>query len=247
MKGRPERIVFLTDTHVPYNINLIPVFKFVEDFHPDTIILGGDIHDFEAVSHWVADQSRHLGGKTVKRCFKQMRKVVLDPLKAAAPRARMVYLEGNHEDWLNKAIAANPNGKGFWEVKNNLDFKHYNMRFFKINVPYEASPHLYYIHGIYTNMYHARSTVQAFGKSVLYGHVHDVQEHTIISPIKVSHVTKGKSVGCLCSRSPSYLKNRPNRWVNGFNFAYVWDSGFFNEFQTNIIEGRFVANDKLYG
>ena len=241
-----QRILFLTDFHVPYNIPLDPIFQFTKDFKPTTLILGGDVHDWTSVSMWIADQSRALDGGTIEQNYEQMKNVVLDPLyRAIGKDCGVVFLTGNHEDWLSQAARLNPNGRGFWELENNL--ADYEMSIRPINVPYRASKNLVYIHGIYTNEYHAKKTVGAYHNSVLYGHTHDRQEYTEVSPIDAHKLYKGASCGCLCTRNPNYLRNKPNRWVNGFNYAYL-DSktGDFNDFFVYIIKNRFWANGHRY-
>jgi len=43
------------------------------------------------------------------------------------------------------------------------------------------------------------------------------------------------------------MKNKPNRWVNGFNYAYVEKkTGLFWDTQVTIVEGKFWANGRKY-
>jgi 3',5'-cyclic AMP phosphodiesterase CpdA len=239
-----DRILFLPDIHTPHNIPLENVWRFTEDFKPTVIILGGDVSDWESVCHWVADQSRILKGGTIKQNYEDLKKIVLDPLRKAAPKAETILLEGNHERWLRMAAEMNPNGEEYWGLRDNLPAY---IKIYKENVPYKASDHLYYIHGLYTNIYHARKTVEAFHKTILYGHVHDVQRYTAVSPIDVDQYYTGASCGCLCNMNPYYMRNRPNRWTNGFNFCYVdKKTGEFSETQVYIIKNRFWANGRRY-
>ena len=242
-----RKLVALFDTHVPYQIPLGGVFKFIKDFKPDTIVLGGDMHDWESVCHWVADQSRALDGGTITENYKELHDILLDPLQKVAPNANKVYLTGNHEVWLQMAASLCPNGRGYWELDRNIDFKKYNMRILPVNVPFQASKHLYLMHGMYVNKYHAEHTVSTFQRSVMYGHTHDVQEFTIVSPLDVKQSHKGKSCGCLCHRNPHYMKNKPNRWVNGFNYVYIDEKdGHFWENQVYIIDNEFIADGHFY-
>jgi hypothetical protein len=242
-----RRILSIFDSHVPYNIPLDTVWEFAEDFKPTEVILGGDMHDFTAVCHWIADQSRNLDGGIIKENYAELHDVILDPLQVAVGKVKKVYLLGNHEDWLVQAAGINPNGRGYWEIDKNIDLRKYNMILQEVNTPYKASDHLYYMHGIYVNKYHAEKTVGAFHRSILYGHTHDVQEYTHVSPLDVEHYYKAASCGCLCSRNPQYLRNKPNRWVNGFNYVYM-DSktGYFNDFQVYIVKNKFWANGRFY-
>ena len=73
--------------------------------------------------------------------------------------------------------------------------------------------------------------------------MHDIQTHTIYSPIDVEEKVVAKSIGCLCELNPSYMRNKPSRWVHAFNTAYVRDDGTFNDYTTVITRGRFIAPD----
>jgi predicted phosphodiesterase len=239
-----ERIVALFDTHVPFNIPLDPVWEFVRDFKPTIVLLGGDVHDWTAVSTWVCDQSRALDGGTINQNYDELRKVVLSNVLTAAPKARVVYLVGNHEDWLRKAAQADPNLRGFIELEKNLPKE---VQIVPLNQAYHVNEHLCYLHGLYTTKYHAFQTVHAVHKTVLYGHTHDVQRYTDISPVDADQFYTGASCGCLCNLNPSYMKNKPNRWVHGFNYCYVdTKTKEFNETQVYIIRGKFRANGRIY-
>jgi predicted phosphodiesterase len=240
-----EKIVALFDTHIPYHIPLGPVFEFIYDFKPNTIILGGDMHDFEPASHWISNQSIELDGKSLLQCYKQLQKCLFEPLFRVIPNnTKVIYLMGNHEDWVRQTVNLNRNGQGYWEVERNLPRR---VTLIPFNTSYTAGPNLVYIHGIYTNENHAKKTVGTFHNSVLYGHTHDRQEYTEVSPIDSKKLYKAASCGCLCQRNPNYLRNRPNRWVNGFSYTYLDNkTGFFNDYFVYIIEGRFYVNGRLY-
>jgi predicted MPP superfamily phosphohydrolase len=245
-EGGKMKIVALFDTHIPFHIKLGGVFRFIHDFKPDVVVLGGDMHDWTAASHWIANQSLSLDGKTIMKSYDELHKYLLLPLKEAMPKGcKVVFLPGNHEDWLSQTIQLSRNGLGYWELENNIDTKNFNMTILPINTPYRVNENLCYIHGIYTNEFHAKKTVQAYHTSVFYGHTHDVQTHLQISPIDIDRFYKGQSCGCLCSLSPSYLKNKPNKWVNGFHFGYV-SGKFFHDVQVIIVNNRFWANNKYY-
>lgn len=239
------KIVGLADIHIPYNINLKPIFRFIFDFKPDVIVLMGDIHDWTPAATWIANQGLSLKIETIRECYEQLHEVVLIPLKQVAPKAQIKYLCGNHEDWLTQAMALNKNGIGYWGLHENIKIK--NIEILPPNVPYRPCSNLVYIHGTYVNEYHAKKTVLAYHTSVLYGHTHDVQSHTVVSPVDVKHFYKGASIGCLCNLNPHYMKNRPNKWVHGFNFCYIDEkTDFFNDVQVYIINGGFWANGKYY-
>lgn len=238
-----RKIVALFDCHVPFNIPLDPVFEFIQDFKPTEVILGGDCHDWTAVCLWVADQSRALDGGTVLQNYADLKSTVLDPLRKVAPKAKTIYLEGNHENWLRKASLINPNGRGYWELENNLPK---DIQIIPVNQAYKVGPNLVLIHGIYHNLYHARKTVEAFHISVIYGHMHTFQSHTLISPVDSSKYYVGQSIGCLSTLNPAFMKNKPNAWMNGFCYIHLNADGSFHHVPVVIVKGKFYANGRRY-
>ena len=238
-----KKIVALFDLHVPYNIILEPVFRFIEDFKPDVVILGGDVGEFGSVSHWIADQSRHLDHGTLVQEYNNINEVALKPLAKVAGKASKIYLTGNHERWVEMATAINPNLRGFAEIERNIK----GWKILPYNVPYKAGPNLVYIHGTYENKYHAHKTAESYiGKSVIYGHVHSMQLHSNVSPVDSKHFYQAQSVGCLCHLNPSFMKNKPNAWVNGFNYTYLNDDGTFHPFSVIIVKNKFWAVGRQY-
>lgn len=237
-----QRILSLFDTHIPFNIPLDPVFEFAKDFKPTIVVLGGDIHEWGAVSTWVSDQSRHFDSGTITMAYEQMHTTVLQPIELVAPKAKKIFLTGNHEDWIRKACDANPNLRGYAELERNIS----GWKIIPVNAPYRVGENLVYIHGTYTNEYHAKKTAVAYHRSVIYGHMHEVQSHTLVSPIDDSIFYKAQSVGCLCHLNPEWKKNKPNSWVNGFNFCYMNEDGTFQDFNVVIVKGKFWAEGRQY-
>jgi hypothetical protein len=241
-----ERILALFDTHIPFNLPLDPVLDFAQDFKPTKVLLGGDLHDWTSVCHWLADQSRHLGGDTIERNYEELHKVLLKPLQRAVGKVRKIFIPGNHENWIEKAVQADPNGMGYWSLDRNIAVDKFNMVILPYNQAWVVNDHLCYIHGLYVNEYHAKKTVMAYHKSVIYGHVHTVQSHVLTSPVDTTKFYKGQAVGCLCSLNPHYAQHRPNAWVNGFNYAYVDDDGSFEDYTVTIVKNKFWALGRRY-
>ncbi len=243
-----ERIISLFDFHVPFHVPLGPVFQFVEDFKPTVVVLGGDLHDWGAVSSWLADQSRALDGGLIEENYAALKRAILEPLhESISTTTKVVYLIGNHEERLAKAAEIHPNGRGYWELEKNIDLKKYNIRLIPAHQAYHVNKNLCYLHGLYTSKYHSFQTVHAVHKSVFYGHTHDVQRYTDISPVDETQFYTGASCGCLCSLNPGFLRGKPNRWVNGFNFACVdTKTEEFSEVQVYIIKNKFWANGRRY-
>lgn len=243
--------VVLPDIHHPYQdgASMHAVFEWLKDYGKELsgIVLLGDQMDLDAVSHWLDGKTRILEGKRVKKAYKEFDQDILAPLEGLLSKKckERVFFIGNHEDWIEQAIDKNPQGEGYWEIDENLHLIERGWKIIELNKTYNLGK-LILCHGLYTNIYHARKMVDTFGHSVLYGHTHDIQEHTKITPVDVSDVHKAKSIGCLCDLNPSYGKHRPNKWAHAFSVIYVLPNGQFNEYTINIVRGKFIWNGKLY-
>jgi predicted phosphodiesterase len=248
--NKVKMAVVLPDIHHPYHDKgcIKAVFKFIKDNAKQIthIILLGDQMDMEAASHWNENNKRVVEGKRIKKEYTMFDGDILSPIEKMLPKAEKVFLIGNHEDWVEQAIDSNPQGEGYWEIENNLHLTKRGWKVIPLNGHYNFGK-LTMCHGLYTNEFHAKKTVLAYGGSVLYGHTHDLQEYTMVRPVSNSEIHKGKSIGCLCNRSQKYGKNRPNKWVHAFSVVYGYECGWFNEYTINIVKGKFVWNGKLYG
>jgi predicted phosphodiesterase len=247
---KPQMALILPDIHYPRHNKrcLKAIFNLLKDVGQEVkyLILLGDQMEFECVSHWMKDKKRPLEGKRLKKDYESFNKEILTPLEKAVHKdAKKVYFIGNHEDWVRQAIDENPQGEGFWEIDINLKLEERGWKIIPLNEIWKLGK-LWLIHGVYYNQYHAAKTVITYGHSIIYGHTHDLQEFTKVTPADVEDVHKGKSIGCLSDINPSYKRGFPNRYVNAFSIVYLYNNGWFNEYTINIMRGGFVWNGKFY-
>ncbi len=239
-----KKILALFDSHIPHHIPLGPVFEFARDFKPDILVLGGDMHDFGSVSHWVSDQSRHLDGGILLENYEELRRILLDPLRSiVGKKCEKIYLEGNHENWIATVTMQMPNLRGYVELRKNIP-KDY--RVVPMNKPYRPNSNLAFIHGTYSNMYHARKTVENYMTSVIYGHLHTFQTFTKVSPVDNKNFYTAMAIGSLCTLNPAYMKNRPSAWINGLAYGWLGDHNTFSIVPVVIVRNSFWAEGKHY-
>ena len=250
------RVVALYDIHFPDHIpQFIPlvVNKFLKDFKPDIVILGGDITDAAAFSPWIEGKINMIRKtQTPKQMFMGLNQYILQPIRrAVGDNCLIVYIKGNHEFRIESAIATDFRGEGYWELENNID-----SGLVDVVVPYISETvanifkvgDLHYIHGhkVRTNLYHAKAMGERYGVSIRYGHFHTSQEYTMERPSHVSKFTIVKCIPCLTHLNPSYMKGVPNSRVLGFNAGYVEKNGMFDDTNCIIHKDGFRFNGVKY-
>jgi len=237
-----KKYLIVPDTHAPYQNNraVAAVCEYGLEYKPNCIIHVGDVGDYKSISHWMKDKRLELEGLTIQDDLDAACDL-LNEIGDIAPDSEKIVLLGNHDKWVYDYVNAHP------ELRRTVSVsKSYEAVGWK-SIPYNELYRigkLYLTHGLYTNKYHAHSTVHALSASCVYGHSHDSQVYTesFLDGEKMA-----MSIGCLCDTNPAYLHNRPKRWVNGFATVDVMPSGqFFIDF-IKIIDGKFCRMGRVYG
>ena len=248
------RLVFLPDIHseaIPINgskwkPNLSPALwaclDFCKEFKPHGTIIGGDFINLDHVGRFSKNKPRLREGRRLKHDY-ALGNELLDIIDKFTQQKK-VFLMGNHDMWLEQYLDEHPQIEGLIEMSQELRLVERGYDVIPENKVYKVG-RARFAHGIYHNMYHARATVQVMGDNIFYGHCHDMQGFTQANydqqPIM------GHSCGCLCDLNPSYLRNKPNRWVNGFGVFYFNKNGSFTPYFPIIINGQFWFAGKKYG
>jgi len=233
------------DFHHPYHSKscLTCLLKVIKDIKPNIFILGGDNMDFNSISLYNIKKPKLVENCRIAKDFKLFDVDILQPLnKVLSSKCKKYFIFGNHEERICRLIEAEPKLEGLIEIENNLDLSGWVVKGYKDVV---KLGHMHFMHGIYWNKYHAHKSVDIYQKNIFYGHVHNPQIYTSISPID-SLPKQGVSVGCMCSLNPEYRKDEPNHWVNQFMVFYLLSDDTFRYDIATIIYGRTVVNGKLY-
>lgn len=246
-KEQIERTVVMSDIHYPKHDPkaLAVAEQIIKDVKPHRIVYLGDAMDMTSISHWLKGKIKTLEGLRLKKDYDGFNGVLDRHTKLAGSQLKeIVYVEGNHEDWVNDAIIEDPSKEGFFDLAINLKFDERGIKFVRLNDTFKLGK-LYLTHGYYTNQHHAFKTVTDTEHSVMYGHIHTNQQYTKVNMIKAdAHM--GISIPCLCRMNPDYAMNRPNNWMQGIGIVYTLPNGNFNHYVVNIIDGKAIWNGKIY-
>lgn len=217
----------------------------------DEIVILGDYADFYSVSSHPKDP------RIASNLMTEVEDVNigLDELDRLFPSARKVFIEGNHEYRLERFLFDRcPALFGVTEVKTlfNLDQRP-KWRF----IPYGpnqlyrvANSHLYARHEPLGSS--AKATAAKALCSLIYGHIHRIEESHIVGLDGTNHVAM--SCGWLGDKRKDevfgYVKGH-HQWQMGFGLAYVEPgSGLFYHQKVHILEAKgklsCCVNGKMY-
>ncbi len=167
---------------------------------------------------------------------------LLDGVMAAAPNARHDYLEGNHEQHVERWIARNhvnikdanallavhgPQAKLFLKSRG---FRYYDSKSFHMGLSVPGSIRFgkcFFTHGV-SHAKHADSThLERFGANVVFGHIH--RAISVVSRTVTSDGHGAWSCGTLAKLQPLYRHTSPTTWTHGYAIQL-----------TNVNTGRFT-------
>jgi len=244
-----RKVLTIADAHHPYidKIAYKLTINVALEYDPDEIILLGDFGDWNGLSS-------HGKNPAITESTLDEIDMILSELcflKTTFPKASITFVEGNHSFRAARYIAENcPEFYGVLSLQKILMLDALNIKY----VPY--TPNQCYKIGK-LNFRHepiggginaAHNTVVKAGASVIYGHLHKIQESQIVT-LDGSYL-RAVSVGCLCDKDlPAfqYVKFH-HQWQLGFAMVTFKDDYWFCQ-NIHIIPGekyRCLANGKIY-
>lgn len=217
-----NKFIALGDIHFPYSNPraLEETLDFISNYHPQYIILLGDIVDCYSLSRFDKDPRRIL---SLQKEF-DLANAFLANLKKISPRSKIIYIEGNHEKRLQKYLDSHPEISSLRSLTIPL-----LLGLDALDIPYVKNFSLcdmYFTHGEIVRKYSGQSARGELDKndvSGCSGHTH-----------RLSHYFKTTThrdlqwveAGCLCSLNPIYLDTKPD-WQNGFIYGSEFDDKLF--------------------
>lgn len=260
-QAQAQRSVVLPDIHHPYHDRQAwaAVLEFLKWFKPHQVILNGDAMNMDSANHWAKSKGnlRQMENKRIAAEYDEFSEDILEKIERAVPGyCRLVYMGGNHEDWIEQVIDKDPRLMGSLEVELRLHLKQRGWEWIppsSSRQSWNVTPSFFRIgkllvmHGMYTNKYHAAKTVGMLSRSVIYGHTHDIQVYTEAHIDDPRSYHTAQSIGCLCKMAPPYMKGKANRWVNAFAVVLSRPSGDYNLYVPVIVKGQFSFGGKTFG
>ena len=218
------KILYKTDEHVPFHdkraVEL--AYKICEDFEPDIVPAGSDGMDHYKISSFDKDPASRVTIEKEIEAWKEVER----GWRSAAPDARHIFIQGNHEDRLRRYM---------WKKASEL----YDLEALKPENLYglkeldiEYSPRGFEVddcifhHGTVVRKYSgytARAEIEKlhYSKHSFTGHTHRMGSHYTTTPNGLVMSVEG---GCLCRTDLEYITN-PN-WQQGITLVWTKPTTF---------------------
>lgn len=222
------------------------VMEFAKDFKPDTWIHGGDMLDCGVISHHNHGKPGATEGLKLLSDAKEGYSTFIEPVEKLVGKGNLVYIIGNHEDWLTDLTDQIPALEGLIDLKTLLKLDKWEV--IQQGGAYSLGK-LTFIHGdtVKGGEHVAKNAVVNYERSIRFGHHHTFQAYTKNSALDFKNAKTGMCIPCLCTKQPKYGEGAPNRWVQGFLYGYVGNNGLYNDNVVIILDGRCVVGGKVYG
>ncbi len=241
MMDRPAVEAFLRDIRI---------------FKPNVIVLGGDIIE---CGGWLA---KHQPIGFVATCDYSYQEDIqaaawfLDELQKAAPDAEIHYLEGNHEDRVERWCVDQTMAHGRDAEFLRKAFSPYSLlRLEERGIPYYRRTEIYgsglprgwiqlgkmfFTHELGANSKNAaRDAVQKTAGNVTFFHTHREDTATIVYP--GIGICKAFNPGCLSQMQPIWKHSDPTSWSQGYAIDFIAKSGNFQRVHVPIWKGESLA------
>jgi predicted phosphodiesterase len=176
----------------------------------------------------------------------------LDSLRAAAPSAKIGYIEGNHErrveTWcITQTLRHSKDSEGLrrlYAPEFRLHLAERGIPYFRECEHYDGQPipgvirrgKCYFFHGFSTARAATDATIEKIAGNCVFGHTHRAQSN-VKRKVGVG-VIGCWNPGCLCQLQPLWRHTDPSEWTHGYAVQLTTSSGEFLHLNIPIIEGR---------
>jgi predicted phosphodiesterase len=242
MSARVSAIAHICDVHVPDHDPALwaSFLAWCRDEKPGEVMIGGDFLELESCS-------QHGGVARPSMLVEDIEagRQALRDLRTANPRARMTYLEGNHETRLRRRVVSDaPELDGALDLPSMLHLDRLHIDWHPYGEVVRRGK-LGFTHGWWTPEHHAAKHLREVGTSIAYGHTHRPQVYT--RGAANGDVRGAFGMPCMRKLDADWLDGKPSGWMQGFGVHYVRPDGRFSPYMVLAVGGAFVWGGKVYG
>jgi len=219
---------------------------------PDEIVIGGDLTDcggFLAQHHtlgYVAETE--YTWEEDNKAANQF----LDKLQAAAPKASIDELEGNHENrverWIiTQTLRNQKDASALCKIlgpEAMLRLKERGIRFYARNETHGncrqpgflRKGKCFFVHEVSSARNAALAAINLVAGNVVFFHTH---RHDAVVGFRPGVGDVGAwNPGCLCQKRPMWQHTKPNDWTHGYGVQLIARSGNFLHINVPIVDGQ---------
>lgn len=253
---KTKTTLILPDIQYPYHDSLMlkKLIQVAKDIQPDAILQIGDGIDFPQVSQWSKGSAGEYA-ETLQKDIDGFRSSVLEPLRQSAPKADILWLEGNHDlrikDFVKKYAA--PLGVlRALEIPSLFGLEDLDINY--VRGPQRVATNVLAIHGHESGGYSASPSawdlkyIKRYGSnhSFVFGHTHQpfIIHRAFGYEGKVSPRFTLNVGSIMDPVAASYVKDGSVSWT--MSFAVLRDDGkrVYPELVTAVDRGFFLEGRK---
>ena len=245
-RRRWETAAVLGDLHIPdHDPRAVALAeKFIAQVKPDMVVLNGDILETKAVSRWPRNPTE----EAVENLQREINIASewLARIRCLAPKAKIIFIEGNHEHRLKSYLYANAPALAHLESVSmpallglpDLDIRYVHTKGARWTDTYIRWGDLLIGHFDCTSARAGATALKLldkYGISILQGHTHKVA--SVHAKGLLSGLIGGWEIGCLCHLEPDYMAMA--NWSHGFALVHKEVGGrFFQVEPISIVDYR---------
>ena len=217
--------------------------KTIEIVKPDIYIDLGDVGEWSSFSMWKYKRKKAPPLEYMIDGMKQDVKEVnvgMDWIDESLDKVNCkerYITEGNHDNWCNIAVEKYPYIPQY-KFANSVRLSDRGYTYYPYGKHLKIGK-LYFYHGHqFGGQYHAANHLRKMGCNIMYGHWHDLQQHSM------THMDGPKSawsIGCLkdmSAESNQWLDNRNHNWSHAFAIVDFYERGRFTVHVIQVIDGK---------
>lgn len=236
-----NNILWLSDLHIPNQDNkaIELAIQWGVENKINCVVLGGDILDN---TPFTSHDAPPPGLDDVRSWFEYTEQF-LQYLRHKFPKAHIVWLEGNHDQWMMRYLMKKAPmlfNDEYYHLPQRLNLKKYSIDFYKEHIVMKAGKlglhhgHLF-MRGVFSPVNAARGLFLRTKANFIVGHVHQSSHH---SESNINGEQIGCwSVSCLCTLAPDYDPMNTKHSV-GFANIKVEPNGNFTVHNFKILKNK---------
>lgn len=176
----------------------------------------------------------------------------IDSVRAAAPHAKIEYIEGNHErrveTWcVTQTLRHSKDAEGLRKLyapEFRLFLKERGIPYYRDSVCHDGLTvpgvirrgKCYFFHGFNTSKHATAKTVEQVGGNCVFGDTHRAQSY-VTRKVNVG-IVGSWNPGCLCELQPLWQHTNPTEWTHGYGIQFVTSDGDFLHLNIPIIDDK---------